>query len=226
MSKEKDLENPISNISNEVKVDIMSNHIEPAYKKDVIELLKGKRCWRLTGQIFETISKIFVAVGSIVSFASGVYGETTLSFIAGSISTFSLATLQFASFSYKENKKQSNELNTLLKNIQLATLPSIGRSVDDSIYATNARQTQVLNQTQRISTDENYLIETVNNLRNLIDQREYENQVLTKELKDIKDNVEENNVIKSENELLKKEIEKLLKKDFDTNASKKPEKKK
>lgn len=129
MQESKD--NPISKISYDTKVEILTQHIEPAYKKDVKELIHGKRCWRITGQSFETISKVFVAIGSIISFAAGVYNETNLSFIAGAVSTFSLATLQFASFSYKENKKQSTELNTLLKNIDLATIPVIDRSVDD-----------------------------------------------------------------------------------------------
>jgi len=124
-------ESPIPKVSIDTKVEIMSKYVEPAYKKDVKELIHGKRCWRITGQSFETISKVFVAIGSIISFAAGVYNETNLSFIAGAVSTFSLATLQFASFSYKENKKQSTELNTLLKNIDLATIPVIDRSVDD-----------------------------------------------------------------------------------------------
>lgn len=120
----------IQNISESTKLDIMSNYVEPAYKQDVIELLQGKRCWRITAQTFETISKVFVAVGSIVSFASGVYNEPNLSFIAGTISTVSLATLQFASFGFRENKKQSSALNTLLSNIDIKAMPVIDRSSD------------------------------------------------------------------------------------------------
>ena len=127
----------IQNISDAIKIDIMNNHVEPAYKKDIIDLLQGKRCWRITGQTFETISKIFVAIGSIVSFASGIYNKTYLSFIAGTISTISLATLQFASFGFTENKKQASELNTLLNNINIKSMPIITRNIETNFRQTN-----------------------------------------------------------------------------------------
>lgn len=120
-------------ISEETKVYIVKELIEKSYKEDVRDMLKGKKCWRISGQTFETLSKVLVAIGSVVSFAAGVYNETTLSFISGAISTFSLATLQFASFSYKENKKQSNELNNLLKSLKLETIPIIERTIDDDM---------------------------------------------------------------------------------------------
>lgn len=126
----------IQNISEQTKLDIMVNHVEPAYKKDVIELLQGKRCWKTTGKTFETISKIFVAFGSIISFAAGVYNEPNLSFIAGSISTISLATLQFASFSFTENKKQSSELNTLLNFINIKPIPLMDRNMETTFRQT------------------------------------------------------------------------------------------
>lgn len=127
---------PIHNISEQIKIDIMVNHVEPAYKKDVIELLEGKRCWKTTGKTFETISKVFVAFGSIISFAAGVYNLPNLSFIAGSISTISLATLQFASFSFTENKKQSSELNTLLNFINIKPIPLMNRNTETTFRQT------------------------------------------------------------------------------------------
>ena len=74
-----------------------------------------------------------VALGSIMSFSSGYFHDDTLSFISGSISCLSLACLQFASFSYKENKKQGDELNILLKKLKLDTVPALAR--DDFISA-------------------------------------------------------------------------------------------
>jgi hypothetical protein len=142
----------IHHISPDVKLDILNNYVEPAYKKDVVDLLHGKRCWKITGQTFETISKVFVAIGSIVSFAAGVYNEPNLSFIAGSISTISLATLQFASFSFRENKKQSQELNTLLNHINLQTIPVIERNTEATFR--QSTQTQDNNQHPPIPYDE------------------------------------------------------------------------
>jgi hypothetical protein len=97
-------------ISDDIKLKILKTYIEPSYTDDVDNLIKGKKCWRISGQIFETISKIFVAVGGIVSFSSGYFSYPVLGFVAGGISTVSLALLQFSSFSYSENKKQMLKL--------------------------------------------------------------------------------------------------------------------
>jgi hypothetical protein len=49
----------------------------------------------------------------------------------------SLALLQIASFSYKENKKQGEELNILLKKLNLDTIPSMVRSEDQTTVISN-----------------------------------------------------------------------------------------
>jgi hypothetical protein len=94
--------------------------------------ISGKKMWRTIGISFETASKVMVALGGIFSFSAGVYRSETLSFVSGSISCMSLALLQIASFSYKENKKQGDELNILLKKLKLDTIPSMPRSEDQS----------------------------------------------------------------------------------------------
>jgi hypothetical protein len=124
-------------ISDDIKLKILKTYIEPSYTDDVDNLIKGKKCWRISGQIFETISKIFVAVGGIISFSSGYFSYPVLGFVAGGISTVSLALLQFSSFSYSENKKQSQELNLILKKINVETLPVLERNND----TTSLRQT-------------------------------------------------------------------------------------
>ena len=115
-------------ISDDTRVYIIDELIEPYYKNVVKNTLSARQCWRKTGIAFETISKIMVAFGSIISFSAGVYEDQTLSFVSGSISCLSLAFLQFSSFSYKENKKQSEELNVLLKKLGLETIPVLERS--------------------------------------------------------------------------------------------------
>jgi hypothetical protein len=72
-----------------------------------------------------------VAVGSILSFSSGYFSNPNLSFLAGSVSTVSLAMLQFSSFSYSENKKQGTELNIILQKLDLDTIPLLNRNVEN-----------------------------------------------------------------------------------------------
>jgi len=117
-------------ISEEIKIKIIKNNIEPSYECDIQRIIRGKVCCKLFGQIFESISKVFVAVGSILTFASGYYNSNYLAFIAGSVSTFSLALLQLSSFCYKEYKKQSDELNLILRKLDIDTVPTLDRTSD------------------------------------------------------------------------------------------------
>ena len=118
-------------ISDEVKVKIIKELIEPSYVSDIKFMIKSKKYWKITGEIFETMSKIMVAVGSILSFSSGYFSNPNLSFLAGSVSTVSLAMLQFSSFSYSENKKQGTELNIILQKLDLDTIPLLNRNVEN-----------------------------------------------------------------------------------------------
>lgn len=119
-------------IRDSVKIEIVHDLIEPFYLDDIKSMIRGKKCWKLSGQIFETISKILVATGGIISFSSGYFNDPLLGFLAGTISTMSLATLQFSSFCYIENKKQGQELNILLKKLDLDAIPILERRGDSA----------------------------------------------------------------------------------------------
>ena len=119
-------------ISNLTRETIVNTLVEPYYKDMVKTTIEGKKLWRILGISLETSSKIMVAMGGIFSFSAGFYHDDTLSFVAGSISCMSLALLQIASFSYKENKKQGEELNIILKKLNLDTIPAMARSEDQT----------------------------------------------------------------------------------------------
>jgi len=119
-------------ISNLTRESIVNTLIEPYYKDMIKTTMEGKKLWRILGISLETSSKIMVALGGIFSFSAGFYHDDTLSFVAGSISCMSLALLQVASFSYKENKKQGEELNILLKKLNLDTIPAMVRTEDQT----------------------------------------------------------------------------------------------
>lgn len=110
-------------VSEKVKTDIMTTLVEPSYYKDVKETIRGRSCWRISGHVLETFSKIFLAVSGVLSFAAGVYNDKMLSFIAGTFSTVSLATFQLSSYSFKQNKKNTLELNQLLEKLDIEEVP-------------------------------------------------------------------------------------------------------
>ncbi len=124
-------ESDIKKISDDTKIYIVKNIIEPSYRNDINEMINGKKCWRIAGIGFETVSKILVACGGVLSFSSGYFNNTSLSFIAGSVSMISLALLQLSSFSYTQHKKQGDNLNVLLKSLDLHTVPVLQRNADD-----------------------------------------------------------------------------------------------
>lgn len=110
-------------VSERVKTEIMTTLVEPSYYKDVKETIRGRSCWRISGHVLETFSKIFLAVSGVLSFAAGVYNDKMLSFIAGTFSTVSLATFQLSSYSFKQNKKNTLELNQLLEKLDIEEVP-------------------------------------------------------------------------------------------------------
>lgn len=104
---------------------IVTTLIQPNYIEEISSFIKGRRTWRSVGVTFETASRIFMGVGTVMSFASGIYQSTTMSFIAGSISTISLVCIQFSSFCYHESKKSTDELNIVLEKLKVDTVPEV-----------------------------------------------------------------------------------------------------
>lgn len=112
-------------VSEKTKTKIVAELIEPLYVNDVKGAITSIKCWKTTSRVFETISKILVAGSGIVSFASGYFGYPVLGFISGSISTVSVAMLQFATYASRENKKTTEELNILLDKLDIERVPVI-----------------------------------------------------------------------------------------------------
>lgn len=135
-------------ISNETKRYIFNDLVEDAYKRDVRETINNKRYWNITAITFETISKITVAIGGIMSFSSGYFHSNLLSFASGSVSVISLALLQFSVFSYAQYKKRSADLNILLEKIDLQPMPSLTSSIID-LGAGNERKPEFLGEEKK-----------------------------------------------------------------------------
>ena len=62
----------IIKVSEDTKKDIFNN-VEASYKNDIKEMIIGKTCWRQVGITFETLSKVTIAVGGVLSFSSGYF---------------------------------------------------------------------------------------------------------------------------------------------------------
>jgi hypothetical protein len=120
-------------ISDNLKNDILVNLVEPQYKNEIIRNLALRKKFKNLALVFETLSKLFVGVTSVMSFASGIYKYEVMSFLAGTSSVVSLVMLQYASFSHREYKKITIELNDMLKKLDIATLNMENGSTTDSL---------------------------------------------------------------------------------------------
>ena len=109
-------------VSEDVRREIFK-YVEESYKNDVGDTIGGKKCWKITGMTFETLSKITIALGGVLSFSSGYFNATVLSFVSGSVAVAGLSLLQFATFGFKQSKKRAQELNLMLEKLNLDTVP-------------------------------------------------------------------------------------------------------
>ena len=120
-------------ISDNLKNDILVNLVEPQYKNEIIRNLALRKKFKNFALVFESLSKLFVGVTSVMSFASGIYKYEVMSFLAGTSSVVSQVMLQYASFSHREYKKITIELNDMLKKLDIATLNIENGSTTDSL---------------------------------------------------------------------------------------------
>lgn len=126
-------EHVIDFANTDFKTHIVNNIIKPNYIDEIHDSTENRTMWKKRAMRFETCSKLFIGVGSIMSFASGVYGYQTLSFVSGAVSTISLVFLQYANFSYKESKKATSDLNILLDNIGIKKVPELNNTTQDDM---------------------------------------------------------------------------------------------
>jgi hypothetical protein len=126
-------EHVIDFANTDFKAHIVNNIIKPNYITEIHDSTENRTMWKKRAMRFETCSKLFIGVGSIMSFASGVYGYQTLSFVSGAISTISLVFLQYANFSYKESKKATSDLNILLDNIGIKKVPELNNTTQEDM---------------------------------------------------------------------------------------------
>jgi hypothetical protein len=137
-----------------LKEEILKSLVEPSYYSDVNETIKGRKCWRISGHVFESMSKILLAISGVLSFAAGVYDDKILSFVAGTLSTISLATFQFSLYSMKMHKKNSYELNQLLEKLDIETLPVFeGTTVDKNVTEYQREDFEPDYMCRRVETD-------------------------------------------------------------------------
>jgi hypothetical protein len=107
----------------DLKETIQHDIIHPNYIEEITSFIKGRSNWRMIGICAETLSKLSLGVSTILSFSSYAYSDQHLGFYSGSMSTFSLVSFQFATFSFRESKRATEHLNKLLTILHIDPIP-------------------------------------------------------------------------------------------------------
>ena len=110
------------------QVNIQVNKIN--YYQDIEHNIKSKSNWKITSDASNTFSKIISSFAIIVSFASGYFNYSTLSFIAGSLGTVSSVSLQFSTYAMNESRERTQTVNKILEYIGINKIVDI--SIDNN----------------------------------------------------------------------------------------------
>lgn len=97
---------------------IWINIIQPDQEHRVESLVKWTRLWRKFQNVFEAFARLLFLAGAVLSYASGVYENKVLAFVAGTVITTAIAINQFSIYAGKESAERKTELIQLLNEIR------------------------------------------------------------------------------------------------------------
>ena len=104
---------------------IRTELIEVNYYNDIKYNIRSKSRWKFMSDFTEASSYIFTGISVILSFACTSFDNTNLSFAAGVFGTIALVLLKFSSYALSESKERTNQVNILLKKLEIDEIPNI-----------------------------------------------------------------------------------------------------
>ena len=129
--KNKDVEKSLNEeLKNKIKTDL----IIPAYYKDIKSNLSGRYSWKTIGDVSDTAAKILSGCSTILAFSAGFFSIQILPFLSGMIGVTSLVCLQFSSYSMKESKERTTEVNLILNQLDMSNI--VDTAVDSIVNET------------------------------------------------------------------------------------------
>jgi|TARA_B100000927_G_scaffold205299_1_gene166627 hypothetical protein len=101
------------------KTEVVKKILLPYYKENIEYIVNTKSGWSRVSTVFMTASTLLVGAASILSFASGVYPNRDLNFVAGSIGLVALVFKEFASYANTIDHVKTLSINDILKNLNI-----------------------------------------------------------------------------------------------------------
>jgi hypothetical protein len=108
--------------------------VNPAYEREVSDLVRGRHRWKASRDLFEATAKVVSGFASVAAFTASALpisdnGDTVkwTSFGAGCLGTLSLTLLLFSNYSAKESRERTTELNALLRMAGITPMPQLAQ---------------------------------------------------------------------------------------------------
>ena len=104
---------------------IQKELVEPNLYNDVKYNIKNKSGLKKTADALEILAYILVFIGTLLAFASGVFGKLFLSYISGSVTTAASALIILSKKIMSESKERTEQVNMLLNKVGIESIPDV-----------------------------------------------------------------------------------------------------
>lgn len=139
-------------IRSELADKINKELVETNYYHDVKYNISSKSRWKIIADLSEAFANLLIAVTAILAFAAGFFNYMLLSFLAGCSGTLSFALLRFSSYSMKESKERTEQVNRLL--IKLGIEPIADITIDSSNSRKKRNNKNINSESEEVITTE------------------------------------------------------------------------
>ncbi|AYV83654.1 MAG: hypothetical protein Hyperionvirus9_71 [Hyperionvirus sp.] len=109
---------------------IVSNILQPAYIRDIKDVLVGRYRWRKIGMCLFIIAVILKEVSMVMIFFTARQTNDQLPFIAGAVAAFGTIFLHLSTLAKGESKQATHRANSILKQLNVEGIPDLETNQD------------------------------------------------------------------------------------------------
>lgn len=121
-----------------IRQEIINNEIIPALKYDINNDYVWRFRWNMIARITGAVSQALTGVGSIFSFVATSNNNLTYAFIAGIFGVVAIFMTNFSSYSEKQRREKTTEINKYLEKLNLKfSLPNSNDGKTESVDNTS-----------------------------------------------------------------------------------------
>jgi hypothetical protein len=107
--------------------------VYPSMYEDASDTATWRFRWRKISNVLESISKLALGAGTVLSFAAGFFTYPLLSFMAGCASSLAMTLMILSSYARAESHQRTIELNMLLTKIGIELLPDLTAAEESTL---------------------------------------------------------------------------------------------